>query len=470
MPFCDKCGNEVNEGDKFCAACGTRVRPKLAKSTADLGMHKARTAETRVSAADGDKTPNWFRRHLNWTAAIAIVVLFLLAALGNLQDPVEGALRVNSITSFVIDISRGDVGQLDMVLSSIGFVALFFTHNWVLRQKERSLLTLLLTLIPFGLFAPLFLADESRRPVDMEDFVGNAKVCDSAEPVLAIAKKMRPDDIDVNEELKHPNCVDVLIFDPLEFYVERPEIRPHFLLLVWYYAFIAPFVYESGAILGRARRDKVDCLAEMTGVWSIPANEIGSLIQDLASKRLNEFVKNEAREPKSFEELIRYTVWEAALKRHDYKIDYQRRRIDVPTALKYLRTLVLEGIGFGSRFAELTERMYRQHYECIDMKSWNEAKQRGADIPDQPKIVTLEAVEEDILVHITAVVQDSYPKLLEPLGLLPYTYEFRTKDLRDEAGIFRSDLPAGEFSKEWSNALPYTFYDRFNMFHCLLGK
>jgi hypothetical protein len=451
MPYCPKCGNDVSEQDKFCSKCGISLSSK--KSTPSAGEITNRSyEETTVEdyVTQKSKLPNWFRRHLNWTATIGIAVLFLLAALGNLRDPVESALTVNSIVSFIMDVSRGDIGQLGVVLSAIGFVALFTTLGWVLRQKERSLWHLLLALIPFGFVAPIFLANESKRPINIEDFLGSEMVCDSAMPLLAIAKRIHPDDIDVDEGLKHPNWVDVLLFDPLEEYVERPSIRPHYLLLLWYYTIIAPFVYESAAILGRARKEKAYMLYKIHRFLHFESPDSNAEVaEQVANLRLDEFTDTLKREPKSFDDFIGVALHVESMKRLGNKL-HETKRVSTSEAVVYLRTLVLEGVGFGSKFPDLTERMYRQHWEKIDMKRWRKARKEGHNLPEQPTIIPLERTEEAILINITPAIQDSCPELMEPLGLEPFTYDARRK----------ANL----------NPFPLSFHERFNMYHCLLGQ
>jgi hypothetical protein len=76
-----------------------------------------------------------------------------------------------------------------------------------------------------------------------------------------------------------------------------------------------------------------------------------------------------------------------------------------------------EGIGFGSSFPELTERMYRNSYEHIDTDLWSEARTHGLAIPEKPEIVSLEEREATVLQMVAAYASEYYPELVDPLDL-----------------------------------------------------
>jgi len=80
----------------------------------------------------------------------------------------------------------------------------------------------------------------------------------------------------------------------------------------------------------------------------------------------------------------------------------------------------LEGVGFGSSFPELTEKMYINTYEKVNLDNWARGVAAGIDIPAQPEIVSLEEREEAVLLIVAVYTADYYPELLDPLDLRGY--------------------------------------------------
>ncbi|MFH0913722.1 MAG: hypothetical protein V1849_00335 [Chloroflexota bacterium] len=85
-----------------------------------------------------------------------------------------------------------------------------------------------------------------------------------------------------------------------------------------------------------------------------------------------------------------------------------------------IRPFVLEGIGFGSAFPELTGKMIRTYYESIDLESdeWVKEKAAGYRIPE--RILSLEQQEEGLLCSVALYTHGCYPELLDPLDLRRY--------------------------------------------------
>lgn len=77
----------------------------------------------------------------------------------------------------------------------------------------------------------------------------------------------------------------------------------------------------------------------------------------------------------------------------------------------------LEGIGFGSSFPQLTEKMYRNLHESIDMDVWSKWRAHGLAIPEKPTQMTLEEQEALILQMVAAYTSEYYPELLDLLDL-----------------------------------------------------
>lgn len=206
---------------------------------------------------------------------------------------------------------------------------------------------------------------------------------------------------------------------------------------------VLSFVYVSGAVLGRARRDKLDILEKML-VSSVNIMELtGSdclyltrleagieqvkFLQKLAKKRLDKFGNEVGKKPDTFFEFIlfREFVWRTRGSVPDSLKGYLRKeqkplgenKVSLIVAYPIIEGFGLEGIGFGSSFPELTEKMYRNAYEGIDTDLWSEARAYGLDIPERLTIVSFDEREETVLQMVAAYASEYYPELLEPLDL-----------------------------------------------------
>lgn len=297
----------------------------------------------------------------------------------------------------------------------------------------------------------------------MNELLGSDEICTAAHPSIMAAGCIRPRHVNVDVGFEGTPCwVNELIFEPLELETERPRFfGTQYIRLLFYYR-IVPFIYESGAILGRARKNNVNLLEKLLGIPSvIPYEKEGDVIsaaQKAASIRLSEFNTRHAREPSSFDEFLWHFAIEAM------EIDKKGRRkkigkkIPVSRAIIYLRTLVLEGVGFGSKFPELTNRMYRNYYENIDMDKWEESRAKGANIPERPTLISLNKVEDALLMKITITALDSYPDVIEQLDLTTYSKSFQEY------------ISSEKFLIEWHERYCQPYDRWFEMYQCLIGS
>lgn len=200
--------------------------------------------------------------------------------------------------------------------------------------------------------------------------------------------------------------------------IQKGLFRGHY---VWFLPFlvVGGWLYETGAILGRARRDRLEILA---GMLCEPGREEGfcEWLYDLARKRIAEY----GGEPDSFFRFFtEIELGKAGLSLSDPR--QLKRAADMKLPLEQAGTMsqlhFLEGIGFGSAFPDLTERMWRQTYEPIKQDVWDacaEAQRYGwrIPVPEGPP-PTLEQREQQVLLEVTYFAMEHFPELVEPLGL-----------------------------------------------------
>ena len=236
-------------------------------------------------------------------------------------------------------------------------------------------------------------------------------------------------------------------------------LEESYYILTYDYFLVLWFLYESGAILGRARRDCLDAL-EKTLV--IPNEGTGAPVcpslkdcQFSAKERLRSYRDRFRREPETFEEFIFIRESELAvgynphdacaafhrgnkkpLKLYDKKIPLIHRWDGcVPEReqkQRELREFILQGIGFGSIYPDLTEKMNRNYWDFIraDTEWLSEAlsiyeshksryksrKSSEVEVPE-PKIMNLEEQERAILNVVEYWMEEHLSELADPLYL-----------------------------------------------------
>ena len=230
----------------------------------------------------------------------------------------------------------------------------------------------------------------------------------------------------------------VLAWIPLKQVVRKKLFRKRYITM-FYYSRTLVFQYETGALLGRAMRHKLDILHKMLVRPGTDINRSIAFIQSEAKVRLKKFTEEKGKEPDTFNDFIALKELEEAAKVMGLSIDEDAYYQDPKSHLKNLGKLYghelalddvyknilncgLYGIGFGSSFPELTVKMYKNTYENIDinMKEWAEARSYGLNIPEKPDFIPLEEREREILAIVAGYTGEFYPELLDPLDLRGY--------------------------------------------------
>ncbi len=179
---------------------------------------------------------------------------------------------------------------------------------------------------------------------------------------------------------------------------------------------ISTYLYEISALLGRARRDRLPDLDKLVSIPGKPQTTIKHA-QELARERLQSF----GSEPSSFYIfLISGELEKMGLSlRHALKTlqKAHEEKIPLEVAGPMMKSYSFEGIGFGSIYPELTEKMYRAEHISLEAEVWVEACSYGLPIPGYWAMIPLEQ-EERVVLHKTADYTSlHYPELLDPLDL-----------------------------------------------------
>ena len=203
---------------------------------------------------------------------------------------------------------------------------------------------------------------------------------------------------------------------------------------------ICGYLFQSGAIIGRARRSQSESLATM---FSEPGRESDAIdgIKLISTRHLDEYRRVFGEEPTAFPTYVTGLEYQRAgitmpfgkaqltgsIQQHIKRVEKQSKdKVPLGFADDKLQMTAVEGIGFGIEFPELTEHMYREANENIDKKDWDNARQAGLDIPwcfpsqQNPDVITLEEQEDITLSEVAAYASQHYPRLVALLGLNKY--------------------------------------------------
>lgn len=237
---------------------------------------------------------------------------------------------------------------------------------------------------------------------------------------------------------KQPLLVEYFASTPLKLAVRKKLFGKRYITM-FYYSRILAFQYETGALLGRAMRHKLDILHKLLVKPGTDINRSIAFIQSEAKDRLKKYTEEKGKEPDEFNDFIALKELEEAAKVMGLAVDedayYQGPKSHLKNLGKlYGHELALDdvyrdilncgyyGVGFGSSFPELTVRMYKNTYENINvnMKEWAEARSYGLNIPEKPDFIPLEEREKEVLQIVAAYTAEFYPELLDSLDLRNY--------------------------------------------------
>ncbi len=199
------------------------------------------------------------------------------------------------------------------------------------------------------------------------------------------------------------------------------------------------WLFLKGAILGRARRDRLEIVAKMLLGLEIVANTFAQLglpgqaareaaaseegvfeyLRKVASDGVKYYRDHCPKEPESFLDLwlTSFSPPEVDFRDLQKMRELAKRKIRLGVALQQADIWLLAGISFGTTFPELTERMWRQEYEKHDPEAWAFWRRHGLDIPEKFTPLPLEEMEQQVLAEVTSYVTEYFPELVDPLSL-----------------------------------------------------
>lgn len=221
--------------------------------------------------------------------------------------------------------------------------------------------------------------------------------------------------------------------------------------------------YETGAVLGHARGNKLDILNKMLSMQDMIFDNIIKDMQKSEKKRLDDFKKEHGGKPDTFADFIYWPLWESttgltlndlfAPSGAETREKKQKRISDIiqnklgakillEEAQSKISKFLIKGLGFGSAFPELTAKMFNNVYVCKknDEELWNITKTLGFATPiDLSKRIslpttkwrppTLKQNERIVLGTVAFYTSQYYPELLDSLDLSYYLHLIENEKL-----------------------------------------
>ena len=178
---------------------------------------------------------------------------------------------------------------------------------------------------------------------------------------------------------------------------------------------VSTWLFQKGAILGRARFDRLDVLVKLLSCDPEREEDACSELRRVAKKRLDNF----GREPHSF-----HTYWwETEFSTFDFTDSNVLKSLSVKkVCLEEIASSVdywlYSGIAFGATYPQLVAKIWIQTYETSKPNEWAMAREQyGLDIPEEQTLLPLDEMEQGVLLEVGRYVFDFFPQLMEPLGL-----------------------------------------------------
>jgi len=172
------------------------------------------------------------------------------------------------------------------------------------------------------------------------------------------------------------------------------------------------WVFQKGALLGRARRSSFQTMGSLVAQ---PGSNAAQAMKQSAEERMSRISSTEVTNFWEFWCLTEYPNVAFG----DFKVlkSLFRRKIRLYEVISKAAFWAADGIGFGAKFPDFIESLWRRTYETPDPEKWNRARQAGVDLPEHQALLPLEDAETQVLAEVRAFAQQNRPDLVGPLAL-----------------------------------------------------
>jgi len=188
------------------------------------------------------------------------------------------------------------------------------------------------------------------------------------------------------------------------------------------------WLFEWGAVLGRARSGQVEVLAEL---FSEPgrAHDLAQGFREMGAGILAEVEEEQstffelfmARQAMKFEAPDEVGVSKAE-RGLSFLMALGAKTVRIETARKVCEDAFVEGLAVGVTYPELVEGLWRKSYERTDAdnEKLTLLRKHGLDVPEgHDQRITLEERQHAALLDLAAFAAAYYPELMDRLQLTP---------------------------------------------------
>ncbi len=178
--------------------------------------------------------------------------------------------------------------------------------------------------------------------------------------------------------------------------------------------------FEIGAVLGYAFRNRLLTFVQLFCEQG-HENELVKCLNELATEKLAE-----VGQPKDFLQLamcheesrIKAKWHEMGIPEEEIESRKKRHKMKLEQVAGSLGVAVSTGIGIGSSYPALIERLWKDAYECpISRAEWQKWRKAGLDIGDElPGPLSLAKRQEQLLSFVQLFVSKRRPELLSVFG------------------------------------------------------
>lgn len=214
-----------------------------------------------------------------------------------------------------------------------------------------------------------------------------------------------------------PKFATLLAAHYIERYIEKPLIGARFIRLSRLLT-VGGFLFENGAVLGRAFRDRFDSFLvpfltqagrPEAAEWVIQQGESVGVVAPVANTVNELFMIHEMR------------ISDPSLPPQDWSRWFMgsgKQKLNLDFALQMGGLYGARGAGFGAQFPDRFEELYNNSYGNIDPNEWREAHEAGLAIPVEPdKFVPLHEREQEAVSGFAEFCESLYPEYASGLGI-----------------------------------------------------
>ncbi len=176
------------------------------------------------------------------------------------------------------------------------------------------------------------------------------------------------------------------------------------------------FLTSGGAIIGRAKRDRVlrlwDALAEGSSLTTTEILEHLSLMADNLRAALQP-------EPDSFYRLAIRLQLPGLPDDQAMLVAGAQHRAIVPEKNAYLQlqTAVIRGIALGVTHPDIVQRIWQRESQSLSPERTARARAAGLELLGDGQPLSLDEAEHDLLLELLQYASERNPSLIEALGL-----------------------------------------------------